>query len=639
MIPIESQLKNISNDPGVYLFKNKQGIVIYIGKAVNLKSRVRSYWNKTTWKDRPKLGALVPKVEKIETIITKSEKEALILEANLVFKHQPRYNVLLKANNKKFPWLVITYDESYPRLIPVRDIDSFKSRSRTKASKNKFFGPYTNVSAMYENLNLVNELFPLRKKRVPPFRDRPCLNYDLGKCLGPCQKLISEEDYRLMLEQVELLLNGDYKDLESILRKEMERYSDNLEYEKAAKARDRINALKIFNEVQNVITDDTNLEQDIFTLEIDSSRDLAIIQVFTVRGGRMINRDTTELDFQKEDEDIEIFISSFEQYYSQVPDDNLPKEILVNYDSEKLELFADWLSERKGQKLRILKPQRGEKYAQLALAKRNARVLIEKIKLEHLEQASKDINIALENLAKALDLRSIPERIECCDISHLQGTATVASIVCFIEGMPAKEEYRRYKISVDQNDDFASMNEVIKRRFSRAQAKPNDNQLDDQSHLDNVDSLPTLLIIDGGKGQLNAAIAAMKDKGMEHIRVVGLAKKEEEIFLPNDPRPIILDRKSPELFLVQRIRNEAHRFAITYHRQLRSKRSFKTKLEDIPGLGQKKKDLLLKNYPTLTKLLEASIDDISKLRGFNQELATKIKDCVETIKKSKSEQA
>lgn len=614
-------LKKISNSPGVYLFKNKYNQVIYIGKAINLKSRVRSYWNKSSWKDRPKLHVMIPQVENVETIVTKSEKEALILESNLVFKHQPRYNVLLKANSKQYPWLVITYDEAYPRLIPVRDIDLYKSKKKP-VSKNKFFGPYTNVSAMYENLNLVNELFPLRKKRVAPFKDRPCLNFDMGKCLGPCQKLISEEDYQLMLDQVEMLLKGDYRDLEAILRMEMQRYSDTQEYEKAAKVRDRIQALNIFNESQSVITDDKNLDQDVFVLFIEQSRDLAIIQVLSIREGRMINRDTSELDFDVDDDDLEIFVSAFEQYYSKIPDDELPKEILVNYDPKDLDLLGDWLSERKGQKVKLHYPKRGDKASQLHLAKRNARVLIEKIKLEQLEAASKDINIALENLAKYLDLRSAPQRIECCDISHIQGAATVASIVCFIDGMPVKDQYRKYKLSQDQNDDFASMKEVINRRFK---FKKTTDDSEDQSHLTDSSALPDLLIIDGGKGQLNAALEALKERGMVHIRAVGLAKKEEEIYLPGESRPLILDRKSPELFLVQRIRNEAHRFAIAYHRQLRSKRSFKTKLEDVAGLGPKKRELLLKEFPTLTKIKEASVEEIASLRGFTEELAEKVK--------------
>ena len=618
MVSIESQLKNIPSEPGVYLFMNRSGQIIYIGKAINLKSRVRSYWNRSGWKDRPKLGALVPKVYNIETIITKSEKEALILESNLVFKHQPRYNVLLKANSKKFPWLVITYDETYPRLIPVRDIDKFKSKIRSRASANKFFGPYTNVSAMYENLNLVNELFPLRKKRIPPFKDRPCLNYDIGKCLAPCQRLISEEEYALMLAQVELLLKGDYRDLESILKQEMQRYSDDLEYEKAGKIRDRIQALNIFNEGQSVITDDLNLDQDVFVLEIDQSRDMAIIQVLSIREGRMINRDTTELEFDPDDDDSEIFLSAFEQYYSQIPDSELPKEVLINYEPE--EIYADWLSERKGQKVKLHAPQRGDKCAQLQLAKRNARVIIEKLKLEQLETASKDINVALENLAKYLDLKSPPQRIECCDISHIQGTATVASIVCFIDGMPAKDQYRKYKLSQDQNDDFASMNEVIKRRFNVTKKNKTD---EDQSHLDVT--LPDLLIIDGGKGQLSAALAAMKEQGMEHIQAVGLAKREEEIYFPGESKPVVLDRKSPELFLVQRVRNEAHRFAINYHRQLRSKRSFRTSLEDVAGLGPKKRGVLFKAFPTLTSIKEASLEELSQLRGFTEELAKRVK--------------
>lgn len=606
---IEDDLKKITQDPGVYLFYNKYDQIIYIGKAKSLRSRVRSYWNKSCWKDRPKLGAIVPNTVRLETIITKSEKEALILESNLVFKHQPKYNVLLKANDKFYPWLVITYDEAYPRLIPVRDIEKFKESTKGRNSKNKFFGPYTNISAMYENLNLVNELFPLRKKRVPPFRDRPCLNYFIGKCLGPCQKLISEEDYHKMLQQVEILLKGNHRELEEMLRVEMLRYSDNQEYEKAAKIRDSLAALQTFNESQSVISANHKLDQDVFALVTDQDRKIACIQIFKTRSGRLINRETIEIEFESQDKDSEIFESAFEQYYAQVPDTELVNEILISHELESIEVYADWLSERKGQKVKITKPQRGDKLEQVHLAKRNARVVIEKIKLDELEEASKNINIALANLRTQLDMRTDPARIECFDISHIQGHLTVASMVCFLDGMPAKNEYRRYKLSIDQNDDFASMREVVFRRYKSA----------------DPENLPNLIIIDGGKGQLNAAAQVLTELGFTHIKIVSLAKKEEEIFFPNESKPLILDRKSPELFLVQRIRNEAHRFAITYHRKLRSKKSLRSKLEDIPGLGPAKRKLLMKEFSTISKIKEASLEELASLRGFNTELAQRIK--------------
>ncbi|MCE2928270.1 MAG: excinuclease ABC subunit UvrC [Candidatus Caenarcaniphilales bacterium] len=601
---VQDELKNLSNEPGVYIFKDQSQKIIYIGKAINLKSRVRSYWNESSWKDRPKLRNLVPKVFDVETIITKSEKEALILESNLVFKHQPKYNVLLKANDKQYPWLVITYDEAYPRLIPVRAVEDYKSKKRN--SKNKFYGPYTNVSAMYENLVLVNELFPLRKKRIPPFKDRPCLNYDLGKCLAPCQKLVSEEDYQLMLDQVEMVLKGDYQDLLKMLKIEMQRFSEQQEYERAAKIRDRIKALETFNEKQNVVFDDKNLDQDAIALAIDNESDTACLQVFKTRSGKLISRDTVELDLNEENSEEEIFDSAFEQYYSNVPADQIPKEILCSHKLSNYEAYSEWLSEKKESKVKILTPQKGEKLAQIKLASRNAKVIIERIKLERLEEASKDINIALNNLQNSLDLRMPPERIECFDISHIQGHATVASMVTFIDGMPEKNQYKRFKISQDQNDDFASMKEVISRRYK------------------NKEAIPNLIIIDGGKGQLNAAWEALKDLELEHINCVSLAKEQEEIFLPEESRPLILDRRSPELFLVQRIRNEAHRFAITYHRQLRSNRSFKSKLDDIPGLGPKKKEILLEKYPTLSKIKAASLEELAALRGFTKELAMKI---------------
>ncbi len=616
---VEQQIAKISSSPGVYLFKDQSGKTIYIGKAINLKSRVRSYWNESCWPDRPKLRVMVPKIINIETIVTKSEKEALILESNLVFKHQPKYNVLLKASNKTFPWLVITYDEPYPRLIPVRNPEQFKARTKGRESRNKFFGPYTNISAMYENLNLVNELFPLRKKRVPPFKDRPCLNYDLGKCLGPCQQLVSEEDYAHMLDQVELLLKGNYGDLKSMLLTEMKRYSEDMEYEKAAKARDRINALETFNEVQNVISDDINLDQDVFALIYTEDRDTACVQVFKTRAGRLINRETIELELNEMDLDEEVYESALMQYYSQVPDSELPKEILLNREIYSMEAFSDWLSERKGSRIKMFKPQRGDKYAQLKLAERNGKVIIEKIKLEQMEEASKNINVALTNLQKYLDMRTEPQRIECFDISHIQGSATVASMVCFIDGMPVNGQYRRYKISRDQNNDFDSMREVISRRYKTNVV------LDSQGHLDEMGDLPNLIIIDGGKGQLNAAYQVLKEYELDHIKVVGLAKKEEEIYLPGESKPIILDRKSPELFFMQRIRNEAHRFAITYHRQLRSKRSLASILDTVPGLGPKKKKVILKAFPSLTKIKEASLEELASLPGVNENLAEKIK--------------
>jgi|694.fasta_scaffold00367_19 excinuclease ABC subunit C len=630
---LEQQIKHISQDPGVYLFFDRFNRIIYIGKAIKLKSRVQSYWNESNWSNRYKLKFLVPKITKIETIVTKSEKEALILESNLVFKHQPQYNVLLK-DNKTFPWLVITYDEDYPRLIPVRDIKKFKKR---RNSKNKFFGPYTNSGAMYENLELVNELFPLRKKRTPPFKNRPCLNYDLGKCLGPCQKLVSEEEYRNMLEQVEMLLKGNYDDLKSLLTAEMLKASDDLNFEKAAKLRDQIKSLKTFNEVQNVISVNYDLSQDIFAIAYDPDEqcDFACLQIFKIREGKLINRENHEIDFGDENDTKEIFESAFMQYYTQVADSDLPKEILLSEElasPEKEEAedgvskesqneisppntLEEWLSERKGSKVTINTPKRGDKYAQVELAKRNARLTLRKMKIDMLEDSSKDINVALDNLQKALDLKSTPSRIECFDISHIQGTNVVASMVCFIDGLPAKDQYRRFKISIDQNNDFASMQEVVKRRY-----KPLSNGLD---------SSPNLIIIDGGKGQLSAACEIIKELNLSHIQIVGLAKREEEIFFPENKTPMVLDRKSPELFLIQKIRNEAHRFAIEYHRKLRARKAKESLLDSVPGLGPKKKKILLEKFGTVNRILTAPLNQIEALPGFNKILAERIRERLE----------
>ncbi len=621
---LNSQLKQLSKEPGVYLYYDRSDRIIYIGKAINLRSRVRSYWNESNWSERPKLKHLVPKITRIETIITKSEKEALILESNLVFKHQPKYNVLLK-DNKSFPWLVITYDEAYPRLIPIRNIDNYKRSA--KNTRNKFFGPYTNVSAMYENLNLVHELFPLRRKKIPPFKDRPCLNYDLGKCLAPCQKLVSEEDYGAMIRQVEMLLKGDHRDLRDLLQAEMAADSDNLEYEKAAQVRDRIKALETFNERQNVISENIDLNQDIFALIVDKD-DVACLQIFKIRSGKVINRETTELEFSQDDTEEDIFEEAFVQYYAQIPDSELPDEIILSHklSEESNDLFSSWLTERHTKKVKLIKPKQGDKYAQVELARRNGKVIIEKIKLERFEEASRNINQALENLQSELDMRTEPSHIECFDISHIQGTDTVASMVCFIDGMPAKDQYRKFKISKDQNDDFASMREVITRRYSRPSREQANSSLRAEGEaIHDPDSLPNLIIIDGGKGQLSVACEVLRNLGLDYIRTVGLAKKEEEIFFPDQAKPLILDRRSPELFLLQRIRNEAHRFAITYHRKLRSKRSTKSELDSIPGLGPSKKKALLEHFGSLDKIKRANPEELVKIKGISPKIAEDIR--------------
>lgn len=673
---IEDQLKKIPKEPGVYQFFDRFDRIIYIGKAINLRNRVRSYWNEKSWSERPKLHVMMPKVKRIETIITKTEKEALILEANLVFKHQPRYNVLLK-DNKTFPWLVITYDEKYPRILPVRRIEKFKEKFKPtpryapeqkykrSESKNKYFGPYTNVGAMWENLHLVHELFPLRRKKTPPFKNRPCLNYDLSKCLGPCQKLVSEEEYEIMLKQVEMLLNGDFKDLKDILEEEMFRHSEREEFEQAAKYRDRLKSLETFNEAQNVMSENVNLDQDTFVLAVDHEGEIACGQVFKTRAGKVVNRDTIEVEFNTEDTEDEMFESIFVQYYSKIPDSELPKEILLSHElkdsarqelevskenlpeineyfegernntdknlqTDSLNFYTNWLSERRGSKVTLVAPKRGDKYAQIQLANKNAKVINEKLKLEQMEEASKNINVAIENLRKELDMITDPSRIECFDISHIQGSDTVASMVCFIDGLPIKDQYRKFKISVDRNNDFDAMREVIFRRYRVAKIHPASLQEFSEQGLQqitvNIDELPKLIIIDGGKGQVNAAAAIMKDLDLAHIKIVGLAKKEEEIYIPGESRPIILDRKSPELFLVQRIRNEAHRFAVSFHRQLRSKRALTSVLDNIAGLGPAKKKTLLDHFGTLKKVKEASIEEIASLKGFSDSLAQKIKD-------------
>jgi excinuclease ABC subunit C len=438
-----------------------------------------------------------------------------------------------------------------------------------------------------------------------------------------------------MLEQVEMLLKGNYDDLKSLLTAEMLKASDDLNFEKAAKLRDQIKSLKTFNEVQNVISVNYDLSQDIFAIAYDPDEqcDFACLQIFKIREGKLINRENHEIDFGDENDTKEIFESAFMQYYTQVADSDLPKEILLSEElsspkeaeedaisppcqngASPSNTLEEWLSDRKGSKVTINTPKRGDKYAQVELAKRNARLMLRKMKIDMLEDSSKDINVALDNLQKALDLKSTPSRIECFDISHIQGTNVVASMVCFIDGLPAKDQYRRFKISIDQNNDFASMQEVVKRRYkplSKGFTVNHENQEEHDVHESEaeasagLDSSPNLIIIDGGKGQLSAAREIMKELNLSHIQIVGLAKREEEIFFPENKTPMVLDRKSPELFLIQKIRNEAHRFAIEYHRKLRARKAKESLLDSVSGLGPKKKKILLEKFGTVNRILTA----------------------------------
>lgn len=611
----KEQLKNIPTSSGIYMMLDKKGSVIYIGKALNLKTRVRSYFNEKSWSERPKLHFMMPKVKEVKTFITRSEKEALILEANLVNKHQPKYNVLLK-DDKKFPWLMITYDEKYPRVLPIRDVLGFKKKY--PKTKNKFFGPYSDSGAMWETYKILKEGFQLRLRRKPLFKDRPCMNYHIGLCSGPCQNLISDNDYMSIANQVEDFLLGKYDAVLKNLKKQMSEASEALHYEKAAKFRDVINKINNVLEKQIVVSDDHKLSQDIFACDFNE-KDM-VLEVLLVREGKVIAVESFPLSIPKDTDYVEAFSEGIKRYYSRVDNVNIPNEIITQFELKEKEQIEEWLSAS------VICPKKGRKLELIEMARQNARLSLQKIilskindvDLETLEVDGVSTISLLSDLQKELVLKNCPRRIECFDISHLGGTGTVASMVVFIDGKPAKSEYRKFKIKslpTGKIDDFSSMKEVISRRYFNKEM-----------------DLPNLIMIDGGKGQLSSAKESLEkvDVDLNKIDLISIAKKLEEVYKPGLKDPIRLERKSKLLFLIQRIRDEAHRFAITFQRDTRAKNAFESELEKIEGLGKAKIKRLMNHFGSEKSIKESTLEDFAKALGQKEE---NIKSLWEFIKK------
>ncbi len=539
-------LKLIPTLSGCYIYYNNENEVIYVGKAKNLKRRVYSYFHKKH--DSVKVTVLVSQIERMEYIITDSEVEALILESHLIKKYKPKYNILLK-DDKKYPYFLITA-EDYPRITIVR-------KKNMNPEKGKYYGPYTDIRAMHSTLDFLKKIFPLKQCKTPKFSNRPCLYYHIGRCMAPCQNKISSEDYKALVSQVELFLSGRQSELLKKLKEQMEKYASNEQFEKAAKLRDSYLDLQKTLERQKVVFENTKLNQDIIsTIHEDG---ILAITILLIREGRLI--DKKDFTYYEENEDTtELFKTFFREYYSNLMLE-FPDKIVSN-DLENIgekELYQEWLKILSGKNIKISygKTQRGKELTELA--HKNARNLLETAKIKKLTSIRNDFNEVGSYLMEKLKLRTFPHRIECYDISHIQGTNTVASMVVFENGQSKKSEYRRFKVKSTEGkpDDFLSMKEVLSRRLARMGepkwAKPN------------------LIIIDGGKGQLSSVMQIVEEIGMNDIDFVSLAKREEEVFLPHQSESIRIPMDSNVMFLIQRIRDEAHRFAITYHRKLRSK--------------------------------------------------------------------
>ena len=542
------QVKLMPKLPGSYQFYDNKGTVIYVGKAKNLFKRVRSYFISN---DSIKVNVMVPKIAKIECIVVDSEIEALILESELIKKYKPRYNVLLK-DDKKFPYFVIT-EEEYPRITVVR-------KANKNPIKGKYFGPYTDSRAMWATLEVIERIFPLKKCKKPKFNSRPCLYYDMGQCMAPCQRLITPEDYKKILKDVELFLTGRRSELLKVLKKQMELASNNLEFEKAAKYRNSYNDIEKTMEKQKIVSENTKQNNDYIGVMREGN--IFCAAVLEIREGCLVNK--KDFDFkgiQTEDKTDykEIIKAIMREYYSIVDDINIPKNIIVQELPDEKEIYEAWLSERKGANVKITEAKTEKDKEILSLAQKNSIYNLEQIKLKNLSDIQNDYNEVGAYIKEKLNLKKFPHIVECYDISHIQGTNTVASGVVFENGFPKKSLYKKYKLRTIEKgevNDFKSMNEILQRRFKRITEKN--------------DYTPDLIIIDGGKGQLSSAYKAMKDYGLD-IDMVSLAKREEEVFLPNKKTSVIFPINSGALYFFQRIRDEAHRFAITFHRQLRNK--------------------------------------------------------------------
>ena len=544
---LKQTLKLLPDLPGCYLYYNDKGEIIYVGKAKNLKRRVKSYFNKTP--DSPKLIALVPKIEKLEYIITNTEVEALILENNLIKKHKPRYNVLLK-DDKKYPYFLIT-NEDYPRILIER-------KKNMNPLKGRYYGPYTDIRAMYATLDFIKKIFPLKKCKQPKFKSRPCLYYHIGKCMAPCQKMVSKEEYQNIVKQAELFLSGKSNELIEKIKEQMNEYSERQEYEKAARLRDSYLDLEKTLERQKVVYENTKLNEDVISLlQADG---IFAITVLMIREGRLIDKKDFTFEVEGNEKD-EFFKTFFRDYYS-----NLALEFPDRIVSRELEaigekdLYEEWLKILSNKNIKISYGKSAQGAELQKLADKNAENLLNNALIKKMTQIRDDFNDVGSYLAEKLKLKNFPHRIECYDISHIQGTNTVASMVTCIDGVMKKSEYKKFKIKLAEGkpDDFLSMKEVLERRLSH---------LGDEKKW----AKPDLIIIDGGKGQLSSVMQIVNSMRITGIDFVSLAKREEEVFLPNQSKSIMLPRNSGALFLIQRIRDEAHRFAITYHRDLRSK--------------------------------------------------------------------
>ena len=596
---LEEKIRMLPDSPGCYLMKDREGTIIYVGKAVNLKNRVRSYFRDTA--HTPKVTAMIAHIDDFDILLCETNLEALILECNLIKRHQPYYNILLK-DDKHYPYLKVDMLQPFPRLELCRRMENDGA---------KYFGPYIGASAVRQVMEAVRDVFPLRTcRQTLPAKTakRPCVNYDIGRCMAPCANLCTEEAYRTMMQGVVRFLSGDYASVLDSLKKDMNEAAAAMRYEKAARIRDKIRDVEGMMERQIALRTDRS-EQDLIALAQDGLD--AMIQVLYIRGGRMIGGDHFALPREGAEDPGEVIAAFMTQYYES--DGLIPRNVLCQQLPEgAAEQLESWLRQKKGSAVTVATPQRGEKHELVLLAEKNARDALEKRNARAAVREERTVGAA-ENLGKILGMDRFPRRIEGYDISNTQGEQSVAAMVVFIDGVPAKKEYRHFRIrTVEGANDFESLYETLKRRYAHAAREQQEG-----TENGKFTELPDLILIDGGPQQLRFARQAIMDQGAEPPAMFGLAEKREEIWLPGAENPILLDHRTPELQLVQRIRDEAHRFGIIHHRTLRGKAFTHSQLDEIPGIGPARRKELLKAFGSLKAIREATREDLLKVKGMN----------------------
>lgn len=601
---LQTKLENLPTNPGVYLMKNDQGEIIYVGKAINLRNRVRSYFRELK-PEQAKTKALVRHIADLEYILADNELEALVLECNLIKKYRPKYNISLK-DDKTYPFLKITKEE-YPRVVVTRKVDKDGAR---------YFGPYPSVNELRSSLEMVHKIFPFRSCKQRTFtNDRPCLNAHINMCCAPCVGRISKEDYNAMIDQVALFFEGKQDGLVKRLRQEMEQAAENLEFEKAARLRDQLQGVeKIMTQQKAVLGSDG--DEDVIAMARGVNQ--CCVQIFFVRGGKLVGRENYFLRGTDDSSRSEVLASFIKQFYLNCQ--FIPRTILLETELEEQSVLEQWLNEKRDGRVHLKVPKRGQAKELVELVGRNASEALNKQELEAGYQEQR-IHTALGELQKVLGLSQLPQRMECYDISNTQGAESVASMIVFVDGKPKKDQYRRFKIkTVEGANDYASLQEVLERRFRRG--------LEEQQQTEEegkFSTFPDVIMMDGGRGQVNVALSVLQALQLE-IPVCGIVKDNRHhtrgLYYQNVEIP--LDDHSEGFLLLTRMQDEAHRFAITYHRSLRGKRNLASILDDIPGVGEKRKKNLLKHFGSFTRIREASVEQLMETEGINRSVAEEI---------------